>query len=248
MQTNPLISIITVCFNAEKTIEATIASVINQNHSHFEYIIIDGKSVDATMDIVNHYSEHINVIISEPDNGIYDAMNKGIKQASGEWILFLGADDTLCSEDTLNECSSRFLSGYDFIYGDVIKTPSQIRYDGEFNLFKLIYKNICHQGIFFNTSIFQKLGLYNQKYRINADWEFNMRAYQDSSIKIKYIPVVISYFFEDGVSGHHVDEAYEKRRKEFLKTMPIWVKLCFKFRKTFWIKWISKTFLNFDYA
>ncbi|WP_434037642.1 glycosyltransferase family 2 protein [Formosa sp. 4Alg 33] len=243
-----IISIITVSYNAEKTILKTIESVANQSYQHIEFIIIDGGSTDSTLDIINSNKSNIDIVVSEPDKGIYDAMNKGIKRATGEWILFLGADDVLHSKDTLTTCSSQLSSRFDLIYGEVVKVPSQIRYDGTFNLFKLIYRNICHQGIFFNKTIFDKLGLYNQKHRINADWEFNIRAFQDPSVKIKFIPVLVSDFFEEGASGHQVDEAYEIRRKELLKTMPIWVKACYKYRRSTLVKRISKTFLNFKYA
>ncbi|WP_053990077.1 glycosyltransferase family 2 protein [Mangrovimonas sp. TPBH4] len=243
------ISIVTVSFNAEKTIEETIKSVVNQTYSNIEFVIIDGASTDGTLDIIKQYRNKIDMVVSEPDKGIYDAMNKGIKRATGDWILFLGADDTLFDIDTISKCVPYLNSKkYSFIYGDVIKVPSQERYDGKFNLYKLIYKNICHQAIFFNQAIFDQLGLYNQVYKVNADWEFNMRVFQDPTIKTKYIPVVVSRFFEAGLSGHQHDEIYEVRRKEFFKTMPLWVKACYKYRRSRFVKQFSKQFLNFDYA
>ena len=96
------ISVITVCFNAVSTIEKTICSVLNQSWSDLEYIIIDGGSKDGTVDILKKYSSRLSYYISEPDKGIYDAMNKGVKKASGDYVLFLGADDLLFDNEVLS--------------------------------------------------------------------------------------------------------------------------------------------------
>ncbi|MDO4190908.1 MAG: glycosyltransferase, partial [Bacteroidales bacterium] len=109
MNNTPLVSIITVCFNAEKTIEQTIQSVINQTYSNIEYIIIDGKSTDSTLNIVSKYKDNIATIISEPDNGIYDAMNKGIKLSSGELIGIINADDWY-EKDAVKIMVNKYLS------------------------------------------------------------------------------------------------------------------------------------------
>ena len=97
---NPKISVITVCFNAVETIEETILSVINQTYSNIEYIIIDGASTDGTVDIVNKYRDKIACFVSEPDKGIYDAMNKAVKVAKGDWLFFINSDDVFIN----NEC------------------------------------------------------------------------------------------------------------------------------------------------
>ncbi len=97
----PKISVVTVCYNAESAIENTILSVINQTYTSVEYIIVDGASKDSTMDIVNKYRDKISVIVSEPDKGIYDAMNKGIKLATGDWICFMNAGDSYVNENTI---------------------------------------------------------------------------------------------------------------------------------------------------
>ena len=98
----PKISVVTVCYNAVNDIEKTILSVINQTYPNIEYLIIDGGSTDGTMDIVNKYKDKIDVIVSEPDKGIYDAMNKGIDRATGDWINFMNAGDCFFEKETVN--------------------------------------------------------------------------------------------------------------------------------------------------
>lgn len=103
MKNNPLISVVTVSYNAVSTIEQTILSVINQTYPHIEYIIIDGGSTDGTVDIIKKYADKIAYWVSEPDKGIYDAMNKGIKVATGEWINFMNSGDCLYRNDTIEK-------------------------------------------------------------------------------------------------------------------------------------------------
>ena len=118
---HPKFSIITVTYNAGKVLEDTIQSVITQTYKNVEYIIVDGKSTDSTMDIVNRYREHIHTIVSEPDKGLYDAMNKGIDLATGDYLCFLNAGDELHEDDTL-QLIVHSLSGEkelpDVIYGE----------------------------------------------------------------------------------------------------------------------------------
>lgn len=110
MKNNPLISVVTVSYNAVLTIEQTILSVINQTYPHIEYIIIDGGSTDGTVDIIKKYANRIAYWVSEPDKGIYDAMNKGIRTAKGEWINFMNAGDLFYSKDTLEKVFSKSIN------------------------------------------------------------------------------------------------------------------------------------------
>ncbi|MBJ7879169.1 glycosyltransferase family 2 protein [Gelidibacter salicanalis] len=245
-----MISIIIPSFNAESTIKKTILSITDQSVDKVQYeiIVIDGQSTDSTMDVLKAYKDEIDVLVSEPDAGIYDAMNKGIKVAKGEWIYFLGADDVLYNTSVLSEVSEKLnTTNADIIYGDVVKTPSQTVYDGKFNAYKMVFKNICHQAIFYHKSVFANHGTYIADYTINADWEFNFKTML-SGVRFQYIPLTVAYFNENGASGTRQDIAYEIRRKEFFGQLPLWAKFCFKFRKTFWMKWYSKNFLNFEYA
>ena len=118
---NDKISVITVTYNAVATLEATILSVIRQSYSNLEYLIVDGDSSDGTKEIIKKYQSALGYYISEKDKGIYDAMNKGIKACTGEWIIFLGADDVFYNNDTINKIFNKYdVEKSDFIYGDVI--------------------------------------------------------------------------------------------------------------------------------
>ena len=116
---NLRISVITVCLNASKTIEQTILSIINQTYDNIEYIIIDGVSTDGTLDIIKKYESKISLCQSEPDNGIYDAMNKGLKLATGDFLIFMGADDVFYNENVIYKVASE-IDNYDDIYITVV--------------------------------------------------------------------------------------------------------------------------------
>ena len=123
MKSDMLISVVTVCYNAVNDIEKTIMSVLGQTYKNIEYIIIDGGSIDGTIDIINKYKEHISLFVSEPDKGIYDAMNKGLMKANGQWINFMNAGDTFASNSVISNifgCNESDLIKYDVIYGDCI--------------------------------------------------------------------------------------------------------------------------------
>ena len=126
MGTNMKVSVITVCYNAIRGIEKTIQSVISQSHDDIEYIVIDGGSTDGTIDVIQKYRDKIAYFVSEPDGGIYDAMNKGIKAATGEWINFLNAGDVFASKDAIMISMSIDTDGIDVIYGDSIEFTKEL--------------------------------------------------------------------------------------------------------------------------
>jgi len=175
----PLICVITVVYNGVSTIERTIKSIIGQTFLNIEYIVIDGGSSDGTNDVIKKYESRINYSISEPDLGIYDAMNKGILKSTGEWIIFMNSGDVFSSENVLFDLSIKIMiSNAHIIYGNtiikenniVIIPPNKIR-----KSFFLL-ETICHQSVFFNRSVFDIIGLYNLKYKILADREVLLKA------------------------------------------------------------------------
>ena len=164
------ISIIIPTFNSAKTLAVCLDSILKQSFTDFEVLIMDGLSTDNTLEIAKSYDDIRLIISSEKDNGIYDAMNKGITQSKGEWIYFLGSDDRLFNKNVFSEVyeiqkkgNSKIIYGNVLIEGQAGWAKNGQIYDGEFSLSKLIERNICHQAIFYKKEVFDKLGLYNIK-------------------------------------------------------------------------------------
>ncbi len=193
------ISVITICYNSEKEIEKTIKSVVFQNYNNIEYIIVDGGSTDNTLNIINKYKSKFNIkLISEKDNGIYDAMNKGVDMATGEYINFMNSGDYFYSNNTINEIMP-FLNNEDIVYGNtkvIYKNFENIKKEpSPDNLWK---GRIPHQSAFIKTLINKKYK-YNTKNELVADFEFFLKVYYSSG-NIKKIDKTISIFSKDGIT------------------------------------------------
>ena len=211
----PLISIITVVLNSVSTIENTFRSVFTQNFRDYEYIVIDGRSTDGTLDIIRQYESDISYWKSEPDEGIYDAMNKATDVAKGKWLYFLGADDLMYN--ILDDVATQLIDEQTVYYGDVYRPKINRRYDGKFSALKLASRNICHQSIFYPKEIMIN-NAYNLKYPIMADYELNMRCFADQHIILKYIPITISLHNDiDGVSQQLTDVVFQADRMMLIK-------------------------------
>jgi len=215
---DPYITIITVVFNGQYLIEKTIQSVVNQNNKkNIQYIIIDGASEDVTLDIINKYEKKIDILISEKDDGIYDAMNKGIKYATGEWIYFLNAGDTLDSLNMIENIKLASLSKIaDVIYGDFNLIYSQrsikkLHKTKEFiNIDFLQKSTICHQALIFRTELFRELGGYNLKYEICSDYDKLLQIFLAGKV-IKKIDLTICNYLDGGISSkHYIKSALER--------------------------------------
>lgn len=199
----PLLSVITVSYNAKDTIEKTINSVINQTYPNIEYIIIDGGSKDGTIDIIRKYSKYITYWISEPDKGIYDAMNKGIIAANGQWINFMNAGDIFYNNHTIESIHfENFNNHYTkVIYGDTIKrkTNSEKRITPK-NVSHITRGIICcHQSTF--VSLINKSEIiFDINYKISSDYNQLYKIYNKyKKNTFKYIPQIVSIF--DGEYG-----------------------------------------------
>jgi glycosyltransferase involved in cell wall biosynthesis len=202
-------SIILPTYNAGSTIEAALDSILSQTFRDFELIIIDGLSSDNTLVIASLYTtkDPRIKISSEADEGIYDAMNKGIQRANGEWIYFIGADDGLHNMDCLQKVyefitaknSGKVFYGNALISGDTNWAYDGQIYDGAFDLEKLIEKNICHQAIFYNLDFIKtEVGIFNKKYPICADWDFNLRCWSKSAFI--FMDLIVAQFNAGGES------------------------------------------------
>lgn len=218
-----LISVITVCYNASLTIEKTIQSIVNQDYNAIEYIIIDGASSDKTIDIIKKYStvaenDKSNYPtfnwISEPDSGIYDAMNKGIRMATGDYLIFMGADDIFANNHVLSEVSTWLKRWHgDVVYGSVqMKTSGRID-NKPFNPAKFAVGNICHQCIFYPRELYIKLQ-YDTNYPIYADYVYNLKA--RTLFEFHHIPTTIAIFNDQGISGRCVDHNFNRHKRELL--------------------------------
>ncbi len=202
-----LFSIITVVYNDVKTVERTIKSVLNQNYNDMEYIMIDGGSTDGTVDIIRKYENRISYWVSEPDGGIYDAMNKGIMQSRGEFIYFLGADDFLEAGE-LNRVANDIGASCDeklFCY-DVWKVASDgkiLNFDEKYipnnYMFTHIGNQYPHQGLFAHRDLFFKYGLFSDRYKVLGDYDWLLRIYS-KGIEPKWNPRKIAYYSMDGIS------------------------------------------------
>jgi glycosyltransferase involved in cell wall biosynthesis len=205
-----MVSIITVVKNGSNTIERTILSVINQNFSDYEYIIIDGVSTDGTLGIIEKYSDKICTILSEPDKGIYDAMNKGIALSKGEWIYFLGCDDILYDNSTLTKVFSAQLNDVDVIYGNVEFLHSGEIYDGEYNYDKLCLRSPCHQAVFYKKALFEKYGYFDTCYLTASDYVLHVKTFC-AGVNWKYFDQIIAVYNEKGASARsRMDKTFNK--------------------------------------
>lgn len=204
MAVNPKISIITITYNSEKTLEATIETIRNQNYANLEYIIVDGGSTDKTLDIIEkHDKSIITKWISEKDNGISDAFNKGIRLATGEIIGIINSDDGLC-DGALDALAREYDPTVDVYRGKVIlwntetntkvvEVPSMhIPYAG-------IKVNVSHQGTFVRKDAYEKYGLFNTDYRFSMDLDILMR-FERMGAKFKYIDYTMAYFTLGGLT------------------------------------------------
>jgi glycosyltransferase involved in cell wall biosynthesis len=215
----PLVSIITAVYNGNAAIEKAIKSVVNQNYPNFEYLVIDGGSADGTVETLKKYNDVIDYWLSEPDNGVYDALNKGIDLAHGEWIYFLGADDKLFDNKVLQS----FLAGPQsskMVYGNVVWAGTGKLYDGEFSQWKLCRKNICQQAIFYHRDLFRMLGKFETKYPLQADWLFNLKAFAEKDTRPLFVNAPVAVYSDAGLSSVKVDMAYFKdHAKNIRKTL-----------------------------
>ncbi len=210
------ITIVTVCYNAEQTIEKTIQSVISQDYNEVEYLIIDGKSTDKTLEIVAKYRDIPYMhVTSERDSGLYNAMNKGIGKATGEYILFLNSGDYFCDNTVLSDMAMELNA--DIVYGNVLRRKAEgevlEKYPGRYRVFWLLLQGrmMSHQVMFTKTDVMKKYG-FDEKFKITADYNFLVKAKKDGCT-MHYVDRNVSVVENvEGVSS--LEENLEIMRKE----------------------------------
>jgi len=204
----PSISIIIPTYNSERTIKTCLDSILAQSFQYWEVLIIDGKSSDNTLEIVRSYKDQRIKVFSKRDNGIYDAMNKGIDIAIGDWIYFLGSDDSLYDHSTLNQVTNFLLPGIDVVYGEV-NSSAWTEPFGEWS-FGTLWSNRCHQSVFYNKRFFEDGHRYDLRYNVWADHDINLRWFLLPQYKSQYMPVMVANYGVYGFSANKVDEVFEK--------------------------------------
>lgn len=220
----PNLSIIIVTFNAEKTLATCLESVVTQSYLDKEILLIDGNSSDNTLKIIQNYASMYPFIrwISEKDKGIYDAMNKGIAMSEGEWLYFLGSDDTLFDYKVMERVfveQQATVSKADYIYSNVIWGETGLLYGGYYDVLRLYSTNICHQGMFVRRNVFEKIGNFSMEYPVLADYYFNMRCFTEDSIRKEYLGLIVAKYAVAGASSYTKDPFTDQRYQQFAKNM-----------------------------
>lgn len=231
------VSIITATFNSAKTIIDTIKSVNNQSYGDIEHIIIDGGSKDNTLELIKKIPNRVVKIVSEPDKGIYDAMNKGIALATGDIIGILNSDDFYTSSNVITDIVTTFQQGgYDGIYGDLEyvnekDTNKVIRYWKSKTYTKDLFRkgwHPAHPTFFVKKEIYNKFGTFNLKYKIGADYEIMLRFIEKNKIKVGYIPKIFVRMRVGGASNQSLKniirankECYKAWKDNNLSISPI---------------------------
>ena len=218
----PFFSIVVPTLNVASVVKACLASIARQSFADFEVVVLDGGSSDKTLDGVFGFKVALGDRLSVhkgADAGVYDAMNRGVASARGQWLLFLGADDCLHDDNTLGQVAAfiRENSASHLVYGDVILRSTAARYGGAFDLDTLLFeRNICHQAIFYRRELFAKLGPYNLRYRIWADWDFNIRCFSNPALVARHMDLVVADYNDAGGLSLKEDA-------EFMKRLPVFI-------------------------
>lgn len=198
------LSIITINFNNKEGLERTFQSVFNQTYKDFEYIVIDGGSTDGSKELIEKYSDKISYWVSEADNGIYHAMNKGIKVANGEYLLFLNSGDEIFNDHILENVQDQ-LHTSDIISGNLNIISNEKNTIGvsseKITFFQLYRDTIWHPCTFIKRDAFIKTEMYDQSLKICADWKWFFYAIFKHNLSYQKIDIVVSKFYIDGLSS-----------------------------------------------
>jgi glycosyltransferase involved in cell wall biosynthesis len=209
-------SIITINYNHKNGLKKTIESVISQVYTDYEYIVIDGGSTDGSREVIKKNENKISYWVSEPDKGIYNAMNKGLKQVKGDYCLFLNSGDYFVNENVLRKVSDiHFFE--DIVAGDIVvgKNGPKIKAHEVVSMFEFFKRSLPHQASFIKKKIFDEMGGYDESYKILADWNFVMLAIFKYNYSYRRIDETIAFFELGGISSNF----FNKRLAEKERTM-----------------------------
>ena len=217
------ISIITINYNNREGLRKTIDSVVNQTYKNIEYIIIDGGSNDGSADYIKQCDNNIDYWVSEPDNGIYNAMNKGIKIATGEYCIFMNSGDSFYSADVLDKIVP-LLGDFDIVYGNTEYTDGKVRRSiDEPPYFSFLYvSSFSHQSTFIRTELLKKY-LYDESLKIVADWKFFLQTLIIDGCSFKAVNFMISLYDATGISSTNKLLYNQEREKVMASLFPEWM-------------------------
>ena len=220
------VSIIIVTYNAAADLQNSLDSIRQQSYYPLEVIVVDGASTDSTVEILKLNSDIVSNWISEKDAGIYDAMNKAIKMVTGEWIYFIGADDTLLPE--FSEMLKVTKDKSTIYYGSVMARGG--KYLGELNAYKQAKIGLCHQAMIYPRTVFDRY-TFDLKYKISADHHLNMKCFADPAVHIQFVDYTIANFNHTGISSTQHDPLFEKHKtaliRKYFGTL-IWFRFVFR--------------------
>lgn len=221
------LSIITINYNNAAGLEKTIRSVLSQTSDDFEYIVIDGASTDESADVIEKYKDKISYWISEHDEGIYHAMNKGIRAATGDYCQFLNSGDYLANESVTKKMLEQ-VDGTAILYGNMIKIwpngrrfkNTSIKTDSMYNYY---VGSLNHSPAYIKRSLFEKYGLYDEQLKIVSDWKFYLDAIALGNEPVKYVDIDVTCFDMTGISNKEGVLDKEERRKILEEKLPVTV-------------------------
>ena len=204
-----LFSVVIPTFGCGRKLAVTLESVLSQPNELYEIIVVDGGSGAETLSVIEEYGDRLRCV-SEPDRGVYDALNKGAAMSSGRHLLFLGAGDRL-KEGVLERVAEILRGGeITFAYGDAYLVRHDVRQGGTFGRKDFVGRNLCHQAIFYERRIFDLLGGFDLKYKVYADWAFNMKCFADPRVRKLYLGLLIADFEGWGISDLQEDLAFQR--------------------------------------
>lgn len=215
-----MVSIVTINLNNKSGLIKTIESVLSQTCSDVEFIVIDGGSSDGSKDVLINYSDHLSYSISEPDNGIYNAMNKGILKATGSYCLFLNSGDYFYADESLDTLL-RNSGDVDLVYGDLMVVSkghsTRREYPGELS-FDFFYRgeSLPHAATLIKTSLFVSHGMYEEDFKIVSDWAFFLKAMMDTRVTYRHVNETIVVFDGHGISANKDNSDQMKREREMV--------------------------------
>lgn len=217
MPDKPFFSIIIPVFNSAATLSNALGSILDQTFANYEVIIIDGLSTDNTMSIINSYSKKLPVkYLSEPDKGIYDAMNKGIKLAEADWLYFMGGDDILYDTKVLLAIHQELNnSSCHLLYGNVIGQLSNTKYAYD-TVDKVLTEGMHHQSAFYKRTLFDELGIYDNSFKIAADYHFTLKVFVSKLYRTQYVNIDTCLYGESGYSSQNYDYKFYSYHYRFL--------------------------------